>query len=75
MPRLLSLATPTVMAIYLPFCAAAIRPTVQPPDAPPASLWVEAADLEHRDLFNGPWGAKRAPDPAAASSAGRTRCL
>lgn len=55
----------TAMAIYLPFCAAAIRPTVLPPDAPPASLWVKPIDLERRDLFNGPWGANRAPDPAA----------
>jgi hypothetical protein len=65
MTRFLSLATPTVIAISLPFCAAAIRPTEQPPDAPPASLWVEPVDLGQRDLFNGPWGAERAPDAAA----------
>ena len=56
---------PMAMAIYLPFCATAIRPTVPSPDSPPASLWVEPTDLEHRDLRNGPWGAERAPDPAA----------
>jgi hypothetical protein len=64
MPRLLSLL-PLLMATSASFCAAAIRPTVPPRDAAPASLWVEPVDLEHRDLFNGPWGAERAPDPAA----------
>jgi hypothetical protein len=65
MRRVFSLVPPALMAIYLPFCATAIRPTVHPPDAPPASLWVAPSDLENRDLFNGPWGAERAPDPGA----------
>jgi len=66
MPRLLSLMLmPMTMAISVSFCATAIRPTAPPPDSPPASLWVEPVDLERRDLFNGPWGAERAPDPAA----------
>jgi hypothetical protein len=56
-------ALPTVLATYLPFCAAEIRPTVLPPDAPRASLWVAPSDLGDRDLFNGPWGAEHAPDP------------
>jgi len=30
-----------------------------------AELWQEPTDLESRDLFNGPWGTKAAPDPAA----------
>jgi hypothetical protein len=30
-----------------------------------AELWVSPADLEQRDLFNGPWGAALAPDPRA----------
>jgi hypothetical protein len=54
---------PTVLATYLPFCAAEIRPTVPGADVPRASLWVAPSDLEDRDLFNGPWGADRAPDP------------
>ena len=65
MRNVFPLVAPSVMAIYLPFCATQIRPIVQPPDAPPASLWVEPADLENQDLFNGPWGAERAPDPRA----------
>jgi hypothetical protein len=28
-------------------------------------LWERPADLRQRDLFSGPWGAGRAPDPAA----------
>jgi hypothetical protein len=63
MKHILRLATTTVMAMSLSFCATQIRPTVHPPDAPPASLWVAPSDLEQRDLFNGPWGAARAPDP------------
>jgi hypothetical protein len=31
-----------------------------------AALWEAPADLPSRDLFNGPWGAGRAPDPRAA---------
>jgi hypothetical protein len=65
MPRLFSLVPPMVIAMYLPFCATAVRPTAHPPDAPPAILWTEPTDLERRDLFNGPWGADRAPDPGA----------
>jgi hypothetical protein len=64
MPKLL-LPLPMTMAMLLSFCATAIRPTTPAVDAPPASLWVEPVDLERRDLFNGPWGATRAPDPAA----------
>src|SRR5262245_32090796 len=29
-----------------------------------AQLWQEPRDLPSRDLFNGPWGAQNAPDPA-----------
>jgi hypothetical protein len=28
-------------------------------------LWTDPMDLATRDFFNGPWGAERAPDPAA----------
>jgi hypothetical protein len=49
-------------------CAAPLAP---PPAVPPtpdemAMFWVEPADLASRDLFAGPWGTGRAPDPAAA---------
>jgi hypothetical protein len=63
MRHVFRLMAPTVMAMSVSFCAMQIRPTVHPSDAPPPSLWVAPADLERRDLFNGPWGAERAPDP------------
>ena len=33
--------------------------------APISALWEAPTDLSTRDLFNGQWGAKRAPDPHA----------
>jgi hypothetical protein len=42
------------------------RPQAQTAPAPAAaSMWVEPADLARRDLFYGPWGPERAPDPKA----------
>ena len=58
-----TLVVTTLLAVYLPFCAPQIRPTMPSPTAPPASLWQPPTDLADRDLFNGPWGVKRAPDP------------
>ena len=48
-------------------CVSAKRPVEKPsqPVPPGASMWKEPADLESRDLFYGPWGAERAPDPKA----------
>lgn len=42
-------------------CALTTRPTLPPGIM--AELWQEPADLEHRDLFYGAGGARRAPDP------------
>ena len=36
-----------------------------PPRYPGAILWQQPADLTERDLYYGPWGARRAPDPKA----------
>src|SRR5689334_24647146 len=33
--------------------------------SPIPALWAPPTDLSDRDLFYGPWGAERAPDPAA----------
>jgi hypothetical protein len=52
--------------MYLPFCTAEVRPTMRPSDAPIGSLWKPPQDMRQRDLFNGPWGALRAPDPRDA---------
>lgn len=47
-------------------CAGVKRPQAQTAPAPAAaSMWVEPTDLAQRDLFYGPWGPERAPDPAA----------
>jgi hypothetical protein len=54
---------PVVMATYLPFCAAEVQPIQTPSAAPSACLWEPPVDLESRDLFGGPWGLDRAPDP------------
>jgi hypothetical protein len=54
-----------VVAISVMQCAPSVRPTVTPWDAPLAALWERPSNLETRDLFNGPWGAERAPDPNA----------
>ncbi|HEY6892816.1 MAG TPA: hypothetical protein VI258_01510, partial [Rhodanobacteraceae bacterium] len=54
---------PVLVAVYFPFCTPAVQPTMQPWDAPLASLWTNPQDLEQRDLYNGPWGAAKAPDP------------
>lgn len=43
--------------------ASQARPAVDPANI--AELWESPDDLESRDLFNGPWGAGRAPDPNA----------
>ena len=56
---------PAIFAVYMPFCAASVRPTTQPSKAPLASLWKQPENIEGRDLFNGPWPVKRAPDPRA----------
>jgi hypothetical protein len=70
-PLLLS----TVLALYYPFCTAKMQPTARPWDAPLAELWqspdgagtdgLYSGPIPARDLFNGPWGAERAPDPHA----------
>jgi len=47
-------------------CAAAVRPAENPSAPTPLSAWwVQPADLAHRDLFSGSWGADNAPDPRA----------
>jgi hypothetical protein len=62
-PPVVFTVLPAVMAMYLPFCAAEIRPVLHPADGPRATLWAPPADLEERDLFHGPWGPDNAPDP------------
>jgi hypothetical protein len=60
-----ALLASVVLAMYLPFCGTQeMRPTTHPP-GPRVSLWTAAADLPPRDMYFGPWGSDRAPDPFA----------
>jgi hypothetical protein len=54
-----------VIALYYPFCTAKVQPTMPSSEAPLAELWQPPTDLANRDLFAGPWGGERAPDPDA----------
>jgi len=47
------------------YCAAAVRPVDTPSPTALSSWWQAPDNLHARDLFNGPWGAKNAPDPHA----------
>jgi hypothetical protein len=54
----------TMLGMYLPFCGMqTVRPTTHPPGPPRASLWLPPADLSPPDMYFGPWGSQRAPDP------------
>jgi hypothetical protein len=65
--KLAAFLAPTLIATYMPFCSAAVRPTVAPEKARQqlAELWHEPVDIASADLFNGPWGKERAPDSGA----------
>jgi hypothetical protein len=65
MPRAALSLLPAVFAVYMPTCAAPVRPTMTPSEAPLAELWQSPDDLAARDLYNGPWGGAHAPDPGA----------
>jgi hypothetical protein len=52
-----------VGAMWLSSCAPTIRVTAPPSTTAPVSLWEEPTDLASRDLYYGPWGPERAPDP------------
>ena len=65
MGRVFFVVAPSVLAIYLPFCAAEVKPISENDHAARPSLWEEPVDLPERDLTYGPWGPERAPDPQA----------
>jgi hypothetical protein len=58
-------ALPAVVAVItMTSCVRVKAPATRPSEAPPgASLWERPADIATRDLFYGPWGRERAPDP------------
>jgi len=59
---------PIVIALYHPFCTPEVRPTMDPWDAPLKELWQRPNEIASADLFYGPWGSERAPDPDATYS-------
>ena len=66
MDRALMLAVPVVFAMYMPTCVPrAVLPTVPEGDVRVAELWERPLDIWSQDLFFGPWGPERAPDPDA----------
>jgi hypothetical protein len=64
-----------VIALYHPFCTPTLKSTMPASSAPIAELWqapdandargIGTAPIGSRDLFYGPWGPERAPDPRA----------
>ena len=59
-------AVAIVVALNVAGCARAKRPSLRPgPPVPEAILWQQPTDLPTRDLYYGPWGSGRAPDPKA----------
>jgi hypothetical protein len=65
-PRISLCIVPTIVAMFIPMCTPKVTPTSPPWDAHIAELWRNpSADLTARDLFYGPWGVERAPDPHA----------
>ena len=56
---------PMIVAVYMPTCAPAVRPTTPPWGAHMAELWQKPVDLNERDTFFGPCGEENAPDAHA----------
>jgi hypothetical protein len=54
-----------LIALYYPGCTAKVEPTMPPSQAPMAEFWQQPNDIQSRDLYYGPWGRERAPDPNA----------
>jgi hypothetical protein len=58
--------TAALVAVTLTSCVRVKAPTSQPSaPVPGARLWVQPSSLATRDLYYGPWGRERAPDPKA----------
>ena len=53
------------VAVATVCCAAAVRPLDTATPVPMSAWWQPPDNVHDRDLFNGPWGAKHAPDPQA----------
>jgi hypothetical protein len=65
-PRAAVFVLPSLLAVYVPTCVPkAVLPTVPPDQVSVSELWEVPLDIAERDLFYGPWGAERTPDPTA----------
>ena len=64
-PRTPLAIAPAILAIYMPMCAARVQPATAPWNAHMSELWRQPYDGADSDLFYGPWGPERAPDPSA----------
>jgi hypothetical protein len=64
MNRTLVALAAAAIAVAPASCVRAKQPVLPRTSVPPAaSLWQLPADLATRDVFHGPWGPERAPDP------------
>lgn len=64
MPAVRSITVALTMALSLPGCAKVIDPASPPSSDEVRRLWVPPETWGDRDLFYGPWGPERAPDPS-----------
>lgn len=65
MTRTSMLVVPMVVALYYPGCTPRVMSTLPAGNAPIAELWQQPIDISKQDLYYGPWGGDRAPDPNA----------
>jgi hypothetical protein len=54
-----------LITLFQPSRAANAQPAMPPGQAPMAEFWQQPSDIANQDLFYGPWGIERAPDPTA----------
>ena len=60
----LTAAIAAVLAISASACAGAKRPVQPTAPVPGATLWEAPDDLASKDVYYGPWGRERAPNPS-----------
>lgn len=65
MKRTSVLVVSMLITLFQPSRAANAQPAMPPGQAPMAEFWQQPSDIANQDLFYGPWGIERAPDPTA----------
>jgi hypothetical protein len=67
MNRAYAALTASLLALTFVSCVRVKAPASHPSaPVPGASMWTQPTDLAKRDLYYGPWGRERAPDPKAS---------